>query len=159
MAAGPRPQSRPSWTSDEAAVTAQGVVSCGADGRRVPTIALVDDEVSIRRVLERLLDQEGFAAVHAASVAQLVAAMESQAVDGVLLDLGLQGNESGLDALEWIRAQPRFEQTPVLILTGRPELSADDQATIQRHHAQLFQKGHSLEPLITQLTQLIRRDD
>ena len=131
MAAGPRPRSPQTWSTDDAA-TAQGVVSCGPDGRRVPTIALVDDEVSIRRVLERLLDQEGFAAVHAASMAQLVAAMESQAVDGVLLDLGLQGRESGLDALEWIRAQPRFVQTPVLILTGRPDLSADDQATIQR---------------------------
>jgi DNA-binding response OmpR family regulator len=132
------------------------MVSCGADGRRVPLIALVDDEASIRRVLDRLLDQEGFAAVHASSLRQLIAAMEQQPVDGVLLDLGLRGEHSGLDALEWIRAQPRFAHLPVLILTGRADLSEDDRAVIQRHGAQLFQKGQSLQPVITQLTELLR---
>lgn len=159
MAPAPRPRSRPTCSTDDGSAPATGVVSCGADGRRIPTIALVDDEESIRRVLDRLLEHEGFAAVHAASVGQFVAAMESQVIDGVLLDLGLQGNESGLDALEWIRAQPRFAATPVLVLTGRPDLSADDQAFIERHDAQVFQKGQSLEPLIAQLTQLVRRDE
>jgi DNA-binding response OmpR family regulator len=135
------------------------MVSCGADGRRVPLIALVDDEASIRRVLDRLLDQEGFAAVHAASLRQLIAAMEQQTVDAVLLDLGLRGEHSGFDALEWIRAQPRFVHTPVLILTGRADLSEGDHAIIQRLGAQLFHKGNSLQPVIAQLAELFRPRD
>jgi DNA-binding response OmpR family regulator len=159
MATWSRPPSRHTWPEDATPAASSAVVSCGADGRRVPLIALVDDEASIRRVLDRLLDQEGFAAVHAASLRQLIAAMEQQTVDGVVLDLGLRGEHSGLDALEWIRSQPRFAHTPVLILTGRADLSEDDHTTIQRLGAQLFHKGHSLQPVITQLTLLLRPRD
>jgi DNA-binding response OmpR family regulator len=156
MATWSRPPSRHVWPEDGVHAPGREMVSCGADGRRVPLIALVDDEASIRRVLDRLLDQEGFAAVHAASLRQLIAAMEQQTVDGVLLDLGLRGEHSGLDALEWIRAQPQFAHTPVLILTGRADLTAADLAVIQRLGAQLFHKGQSLQPVITQLIHLLR---
>jgi len=159
MATVSRPRSRHVWPEDAAHSHAPSVVSCGADGNRVPLVALVDDEASIRRVLDRLLDQEGFAAIHAASLRQLIAAMEQQTVDAVLLDLGLRGEHSGLDALEWIRAQPRFALTPVLILTGRADLSEDDHAVIQRLGAQLFHKGNSLQPVIARLTQLLRPPD
>lgn len=55
---------------------------------------------------------------------------------------------SGLDLLSWLRMQPQYVATPVLILTGLTVIPEDEEALIRRQHAYLFYKPERFEILI-----------
>jgi DNA-binding response OmpR family regulator len=81
-------------------------------------ILVVDDEPRIRTMLRRYLVGEGFDVTEAADGAALRTALDREAVDLVLLDLMLPG-EDGLSLARHIRQ--RFE-IPIIMLTGKGEL-------------------------------------
>jgi DNA-binding response OmpR family regulator len=81
-------------------------------------ILIVDDEPRIRTMLRRYLVGEGFNVTEAADGAALRTALDRAAVDLVLLDLMLPG-EDGLSLARHIRQ--RFE-LPIIMLTGKGDL-------------------------------------
>jgi len=80
-------------------------------------ILVVDDERPLADVVEYALRRGGFAVVHAASLSAARAALEGQAVDLVVLDLGLPDGD-GLDLCRELRQRSRL---PILILSSRDE--------------------------------------
>ena len=66
------------------------------------TILVVDDETTIREALVARLDEDGFDAVGAASLADARAALLARRIDAVLLDIKLHDGD-GLDLLEELR--------------------------------------------------------
>lgn len=85
----------------------------GAIGR----VLLVDDEVAIRRVMDRLLTAEGFAVLHADSGEQALELVWQTQVDTIVLDMRMPGM-SGLEVCRRLRADARTEHTPVVFVTG-----------------------------------------
>jgi two-component system, OmpR family, response regulator len=81
-------------------------------------VLVVDDEPRIRTMLRRYLVGEGFRVTEAADGAALRAALEREAVDLVLLDLMMPG-EDGLSLARHIRER---SQIPVIMLTGKGDL-------------------------------------
>ena len=80
-----------------------------------PLILIVDDETNVRRVLATLLEQEGFAALRAASGAQALDLVRAQDPDLVLTDLKMEG----MDGMELLgRLTASFPEIPVLMLTA-----------------------------------------
>jgi DNA-binding response OmpR family regulator len=84
----------------------------------VPTILVVEDELLTRRMLQELLQREGFAIITAGTVAEAVAEVERRAYDLVLLDLVLPDGD-GLTICRRIRAR---HQMPIVILSTRRQL-------------------------------------
>ena len=82
-----------------------------------PLVVVVDDDEPTRRMLEKVLVGAGFAAETFASGEAGLDRVRSGEADLVLLDLKLP-DQSGLDVLESIRADPATRLLPVVMLTG-----------------------------------------
>lgn len=80
-------------------------------------ILLVDDEASVRRVLERLLRAEGYEVIEASNGEQALSIAWAQTVDTILLDMRMPGM-TGLDVCRRLRSDARTTHTPVVFLTG-----------------------------------------
>lgn len=81
------------------------------------TILVVDDEPTVREVLRRYLEREGFLVVEAAYGDSVMDAVEYEAPDLILLDLMLPGVD-GLTLTRQIRQRYR---TPIIMLTAKGE--------------------------------------
>ena len=99
-----------------------------------PHVLIVDDDETVRQLVDQYLAQNDFRVSGASRGAELMGALGGQVIDLVLLDLRLRG-EDGMQLLRQVRAQ---SQIPVIILTGRTEeadrvmgleLGADDYLT------------------------------
>jgi DNA-binding response OmpR family regulator len=66
-------------------------------------LLLLEDDERVARGVVRIAEALGHFAVHARSVPEAKGALQSQAFDIVISDLGLEGGESGLDLLNWAR--------------------------------------------------------
>jgi two-component system OmpR family response regulator len=113
-----------------------------------PIVLVVEDDASLQRALGGLLQRRGFAPVEATTVASAIRAAEEHPVNAVILDLLLDGNESGVDFLAWLRRQPLYERTPVLIFTGRTMREGDAEELIRRYRAHVFYKPHPITLLV-----------
>ena len=117
-------------------------------------VLVVEDDAALQRALGGLLGRQGFSPVVATTVAGAIQAAEQHSVNAVILDLLLDGNESGVDFLAWFRQQPRYQRTPVLIYTGRAMLASDAQDFILRYRAHVFYKPHPITLLVEYLRRL-----
>lgn len=84
----------------------------GALGR----VLLVDDEPAIRKVIERMLEAEGYEVLHAGDGAEALELAWREPVDTIVLDMRMPGM-SGLEVCRQLRADPRTEHTPVVFVT------------------------------------------
>lgn len=80
------------------------------------TILIVEDDALLLDALSGQLHQLEFVVCTASSVADAKALLQAQAVDGIMLDLGLPGAD-GMELLTWVRSH--IAGLPVLILTAR----------------------------------------
>lgn len=80
---------------------------CPILGDAVATVLYVDDERAISRALSSWLTRRGHRVLTATSIAEAVAALQANDIDGAFLDIRL-GAENGLELFEWIvQNQPR----------------------------------------------------
>ena len=97
-------------------------------------VLVVDDEPTIREIVVRYLERDGFATLEAADGDRARELVERESPDLVVLDLMLPGTD-GLELCRWIRSRSSL---PVIMLTARGEesdrivgleLGADDYVT------------------------------
>jgi two-component system cell cycle response regulator len=91
------------------------------------TILVVDDTALAREAVAKLLEYEGFTVMRAVHGRDAWAMMYDNAPDLVLLDL-MMPEMDGVTLLRMIRRSNRWENLPVVVLTG----ATDDQKLIQR---------------------------
>ena len=116
---------------------------------------MVDDDPSMRRLLDALLLLYGFTPLLAATAAEAMVTADEHQVGAFILDLNLFGDQSGLDVLAWLRRHPRYRLTPVFILTGAVDINTDQRKLIQDHWAFVFPKGHSLQVLMEYIRRVL----
>lgn len=87
-----------------------------ADSMRKSVLIVEDDEQSMR-YLEVLLSSEY--TVHTASWAQAAwEILNTEAIDIILMDISLPGEENGLQLTRRIRASEAFRQIPIIAVTA-----------------------------------------
>jgi len=91
------------------------------------TILVVDDTALAREAVAKLLEYEGFKVLRAEHGRDAWALMYEHSPDLVLLDL-MMPEMDGVTLLRMIRRSNRWENLPVVVLTG----ATDDQKLIQR---------------------------
>lgn len=91
-------------------------------------VLVVDDEPDIRRTLEIILAEEGYAVTTAATAAEAIDLVRDAVYDAVLLDIWLPDRD-GLEALEEIRGIDGGTGPEVIIISGHGTIEAAVRAT------------------------------
>ncbi len=87
------------------------------------TILIVDDDLTIRKVMEDLLNNQGYSIVLAADGVEGLAQAAEHKPDLILLDVNMP-NMNGFEVCERLRADPALAEVPVIMVT-----SLDDRAS------------------------------
>jgi diguanylate cyclase (GGDEF)-like protein len=87
------------------------------------TVLIVDDDKDIAKLFQMVLSLTGFECEVVHSAKDCLAKLALRAPDIVLLDLRLGLELSGQDILLQIRANPRFNKTRVIVVTGYPAMA------------------------------------
>lgn len=86
-----------------------------ADGLELPTVTVLDDDPSIRSLLQVRLQRSGYRVTSASTYEEFTTRLTD--CDAVLCDIIL-GDGNGLQALKWTRQH--YPHTPVIMMTGEP---------------------------------------
>ncbi|MDP6505399.1 MAG: response regulator, partial [Planctomycetota bacterium] len=81
------------------------------------TIMTIDDEDSIRMLIESVLTQNGYRALAADSGAKGLELAQGESVDLILLDVNMP-EMNGREVVQRLRANPDTRTIPVIMLTG-----------------------------------------
>jgi len=87
-------------------------------GADTPTLLVVDDEASVRKLLRRLFVMESYRVLEAHDRQSTLDILNSETVDLITLDVNLDG-EDGLELLREIRAK---SIVPIIMVSGKGEL-------------------------------------
>jgi CheY-like chemotaxis protein len=98
--------------------------------RKVKNLLVVEDNDVERQSIVELIGNGDVKTTAVATGGEAIAALESQPVDCLVLDLGL-ADMSGFDLLERMKDNPRLSQIPVIVYTGR-ELSKKQETELRR---------------------------
>jgi FixJ family two-component response regulator len=88
--------------------------------RRLTTIAVVDDDESVRAAMEQLLRAVSFAAVAYASAEDFLRSPEAAGVDCLIVDVNLPGM-SGVALLQTLAG--RGSRIPAILISARDDLT------------------------------------
>lgn len=116
-------------------------------------IAIVEDDADLRRVLLESLREEEFEVEAFGTGAELLAGVEQEAPDALVVDIGLP-DADGRDVVQALRA--RGMQAPILFLTARDALP-DRLSGFSSGGDDYMTKPFALDELIARLHALLRR--
>ncbi|HET8578729.1 MAG TPA: HD domain-containing phosphohydrolase [Methylomirabilota bacterium] len=88
-----------------------------------PTILVAEDDPDVREILSELLGELGYRVVTATSGERALEALNIVAPDLIITDVHM-GAMSGLELCARVKADPRYEFTPVVILTAVSDLNS-----------------------------------
>ena len=85
---------------------------------RVPTVLVVDDSLSVRRVVSRALTKHGWQVHEARDGVQAMEMMPSVEPDVILLDVEMPRMD-GYEVTSALKRQPEYQHIPIVMLTSR----------------------------------------
>jgi two-component system, OmpR family, KDP operon response regulator KdpE len=115
-------------------------------------ILVIDDELSIRRLLQVLLEGAGYQMIAADDASHGLHALAMEKPDLLVLDLGLPD----LDGLELLRRLREWSAVPVLVLSARPD-PADKVKALDLGADDYLTKPFDAPELLARLRALLRR--
>ena len=119
------------------------------------TVLVVEDALTTRCILEQFFARSGCDVVHAADPDSALERLKSDCIDAVILDLRLADDRSGLEVLEQMRLDERFDSVPVVVLTGVAEVEEAEAELIDRHRAHLLYKRFGYREVVQRLERII----
>jgi two-component system, chemotaxis family, chemotaxis protein CheY len=124
----------------------------------MPTILLVDDSPTIRRMIRAALATvPDLSFVEAGSGLQAIETLAVTRVHMMVLDLNMP-EMHGLDVLGFVRAHDRYRDLPVVVLTTRGDDSTRD-AAVRAGATAYMTKPFSPAALVAQAQALLSRAD
>lgn len=92
-------------------------------------ILVVEDQDSIRRMIEALVQARGYEVTAVSSGAKAIDVAMTDAPDIVLLDLNLPGQYDGFDVCQRLRDDPNTHSVPVVIISAMDDDESRSRAT------------------------------
>ncbi|MFB3818193.1 MAG: response regulator [Candidatus Methylomirabilales bacterium] len=119
----------------------------------MPKVLVVDDSLSVRKVVERALAAQGLAVLSAASAGEAEERIEREAPDLVVCDVILPDRD-GFDVCRFVKAHPRARHTPVLMMSGVVNPRTMEQAAAARSD-DLLRKPFAADELVSKTRSLL----
>ena len=119
------------------------------------TVLVVEDALTTRCILDQFFARAGCDVVHASDPETALLRLKSSCVDAVILDLRLSDDRSGLEVLEQMRLEARFDDVPVVVLTGVTQVDESEEEVITRHRAHLLYKSFGYREVVERLEKII----
>lgn len=86
-------------------------------GTRQPTILVVENEVSNRLLIERVLSTRGYRCISASNGREALSILDSESVDLILTDLSMPVLD-GYRTTQLIRERPALANVPIVVVTA-----------------------------------------
>ncbi len=125
--AGREPAAQPRTTTSAAATVATPAAAAPA----VPTVMIVDDSLTVRKITGRLLAREGYTVLTAKDGVDAMEQLHDAAPDVMLVDIEMPRMD-GFDLTRNVRADSRLKHIPIIMITSR---------TADKHRAYARQIG------------------
>lgn len=122
--------------------------------RNVKKILIVDDQATIRQLLEVSLRAPDRKILHAESGEEALEMARLEAPDLVIMDIMMPGGMDGFEAVRKLRSDPLINDCPVLILTAKDQQAERGQAAEMKVEGYLAKPFH-LDELQNQVDRLI----
>lgn len=119
------------------------------------TVLVVEDALTTRCILEQFFARAGCDVLQASDPESAMMRLKTTSVDAVILDLRLSDERSGLEVLEQMRLDARYDDVPVVILTGVSDVDEKEEEIIQRHGAHLLYKRFGYREVVQRLEKII----
>jgi two-component system cell cycle response regulator len=117
------------------------------------TLLIADDDVEMVRMLQKDLEQAGYAVWTANNGMAVLQMVKQQHFDLIILDVAMPIS-TGLQAFEMLRSFPDTERTPVIFLSGRP--SAEVYPTVEKNaRVAHMKKPIDLDDLLSVIRQFV----
>jgi CheY-like chemotaxis protein len=118
-------------------------------------VLVVEDEPSIRQMVRRVLEKEGWTVREAENGAEGLEALEQSTPSIILLDL-MMPVMNGFDFIRGMRKRPEWQSIPVVILTAK-DLTVEDRAQLKGNVELVLQKGdYSRERLLDEVRDMVK---
>lgn len=88
----------------------------------------LEDSLTIAKATDAKLKRLGLQMDHAFSIPQALQLLDNNKYELIMTDIVLQDNETGIDFIQQLRADPRFKQIPVLAVTSLESVNRRIQA-------------------------------
>ncbi len=126
-------------------------------GRSKPTILMVEDSESVRRLNKVKLVEEGFNVIEAEDGMAAMKILNTQVPTVILLDIHMEPVD-GYKVLRFIKTNPRLKDIPVIVFSSR--FSAEEQAKVLQAGAVEFLPKMTTPPvkLLAIIKRLLGRD-
>jgi DNA-binding response OmpR family regulator len=119
------------------------------------TVLVVEDALTTRCILEQFFARAGCDVLHASDPETALLRLRSATIDAVILDLRLADDRSGLEVLEQMRLDERYDDVPVVVLTGVTAVDETEEELIQRHGAHLLYKRFGYREVVQRLEKIL----
>jgi DNA-binding response OmpR family regulator len=86
-----------------------------------PKILVVDDSITVREIVRRVLEEEGFEVITSGDGRDALHRVEAEHPDLVLLDIVLPEFD-GYEICRRIKSVESFKNLPIILITGRSQL-------------------------------------
>lgn len=99
----------------------ESIRSLNALAKRVrPAVLVVDDDKFQHKIVSKILEDENYHLLFAASGAEALSILRNVHPDLILMDVMMPGMD-GLEATKQIKAVPRLADIPIIMITGKSE--------------------------------------
>ena len=119
----------------------------------MPKVLVVDDSLSVRKVVEKALEARGLQVLAAASGAEAIQMLERNHPDVVICDVILPDRD-GFQICEYVRSHAVIGATPVLLISGIDNGTVQARAAEVRSDEVLF-KPFGVEDLVRKIDRLL----
>lgn len=121
----------------------------------MPKVLVVDDSLSVRKVVEKALEGRGLEVLSAASGSEAIEVLERDRPDVVICDVILP-DKDGYQICQYVRSHAALGTTPVLLISGIDNGTVQTRAAEVRSDEVLF-KPFGVDDLLRKIDRLLSR--
>jgi CheY-like chemotaxis protein len=122
--------------------------------RRDRPVLVVDDDATLRQLLRRMLEPEGYAVVEAENGRVALERLREVSPSLILLDL-MMPEMDGFEFVAEFRRNEAWRAIPIVVITAR-DLSRDDHERLNGYVQKILQKGaHGRDQLLAEVRELV----
>jgi CheY-like chemotaxis protein len=99
--------------------------------QQVKRLLVVEDDEQQRKSMIELISHEDVEITAVASATEALEQLKATHFDCMVVDLGLAGGTDGFELLETVKADPKMQELPIIIYTGK-DLSREEETRLRR---------------------------